>query len=346
MLLLITGTGGLVGSETTLYFLNKGYRIHGIDNESRKKLFGSEADVSKIIEELQKNSLYTHHHIDIRNRYVIESLIKNLKPDSIIHCAAQPSHDKAASLPYVDFDINSVGTLNLLESFRNYCDNKNSIFINMSTNKVYGDKPNHLGITELETRYDFLSPWEYGIDESLTIDNCLHSLFGVSKLSADLYVQEYGKYFDLNTVTFRGGCITGPNHKSVELHGFLSYIIKCLFANKKYVIHGYKGKQVRDQIHAYDVATAFDEVIKNPKKGEVYNIGGQYKNASSILEIIEILHKKTGKKLEFEINNIPRKGDHKCYYTDMKKFTDHFPNWRMSYKLNDIIDEIINRNYT
>lgn len=342
--ILVTGAGGLIGSEAVKYYLAKGNIVHGIEPNMRKVFFGTQGDVSGVINGLIKHKNYHNHNIDIRDRAGILKLFSRISPDIIIHCAAQPSHDKAASIPFDDFDTNAVGTLNLLESTKQYCD-QNAIFIHMSTNKVYGDTPNKLELIETNTRYDFLNEqYKNGINETLTIDNSLHSLFGASKVAADILVQEYGKYFDMNTVAFRGGCLTGPQHAGVELHGFLSYIVKCALSGTKYTIFGYKGKQVRDQIHSFDVITAFDEFIMSPKKGVVYNIGGQKHNSASVLEVIEIIKKISGKQLNYSLTQSNRIGDHICYYTDMTKFKNDYPNWKQRYTLQDIIQKIIDNN--
>tara|TARA_Y100000310_G_scaffold345780_1_gene469776 strand:+ start:8133 stop:9170 length:1038 start_codon:yes stop_codon:yes gene_type:complete len=342
--ILVTGSGGLIGSEAVKYFLLKNYIVHGIEPNMRKVFFGLQGDVSNVILQLNKHQNYTNHNIDIRNREGILKLLKKLSPDVIIHCAAQPSHDKAASIPFDDFDTNAVGTLNLLEATRRHCTAK-TVFIHMSTNKVYGDGPNHLLLKETNVRYDFADvDYKNGISETFSIDNCLHSLFGASKIASDILVQEYGRYFNMNTVVFRGGCLSGPQHAGVELHGFLSYIVKCAMIGKQYTIFGYNGKQVRDQIHSYDVITAFDNFIQNPKQGAVYNIGGQKQNSASILEIINLIYKLSNKKLSYSISTKSRIGDHICYYTNMTKFKNDYPNWLPQYTLENIIQEIINSN--
>ena len=339
--ILVTGAGGLIGSEAAKYYLNAGHIVHGIEPNMRKVFFGEQGDVSQVIKSLTGYKNYHNHNIDIRNRDGILKLFKNISPDVIIHCAAQPSHDKAASIPFDDFDTNAVGTLNLLESTKQYCDN-NAVFIHMSTNKVYGDTPNKLALDELDMRYDFSDKqYQKGINEKLTIDNSMHSLFGASKVAADILVQEYGRYFNMNTVAFRGGCLTGPQHAGVELHGFLSYIVKCALSGKHYTIFGYKGKQVRDQIHSFDVISAFNEFILNPKQGAVYNIGGQKQNSASVLEVIDVIKKLSGKNLNYSLSQKNRMGDHICYYTDMSKFKNDYPNWTQQYTLEHIIQEII-----
>jgi len=342
MRVLVTGSGGLIGSEAAEYFLNvKQCRVKGIDNNMRKVFFGPAGDVSSTITRLSNYQNYYHKDIDITNKEAVDREISAFQPDLIIHCAAQPSHDKAASIPYLDFAVNANGTLNLLESFRKWC-SKSSVFIQVSTNKVYGDGPNHLDLVETEYRYDFASEeYSQGIAENFSIDNCMHSLFGASKVAGDILAQEYGRYFDLNVGIFRGGCLTGPQHAGVELHGFLSYIIKCAKDSTPYTIFGYKGKQVRDQIHCYDVVRAFEEFSINPKKGEVYNLGGGKNNSASVLEIIDSIQEISGKKLIYSQSEKARMGDHICYYTDMSKFKKHYPNWKMTRSLDSIVEEMI-----
>ena len=339
MRVLVTGSGGLIGSEAARFFLKTG-KVWGIDNNMRSKFFGSQGSVIDVIEYLSSLESYDHLWIDITDKESVDKAFKEISPDVVIHCAAQPSHDKAADIPILDFDVNARGTIILLESFRNHCKN-DAVFVHMSTNKVYGDGPNKIPLVELNDR------WEYdnqlrgvGIPESFPIDNCLHSLFGASKTSADIIAQEYGKYFGLNVGIFRGGCLTGSNHAGVELHGFLSYIVKCAISGKPYTIFGYGGKQVRDQIHSSDVIGAFKYFIENPKNGEVYNIGGGYDNSASILEIIAILQTR-GYSLNYSMSDKNRTGDHICYYSNLSKLKSHFPKWNIKMSLCDIIDEIV-----
>jgi len=343
MRVLITGSGGLIGSEAAEFFLKKpGVKVVGIDNNMRMEFFGPGGDVSPAIARLSKYSNYSHKNIDITHRHSIDNVLSKFQPDLLIHCAAQPSHDKAADIPYLDFAVNANGTLNLLESFRNRC-LESSVFIQVSTNKVYGDGPNHLNLVESETRYDFADEkYRNGIAEDFSIDNCLHSLFGASKVAGDILAQEYGRYFNLNVGIFRGGCLTGPQHAGVELHGFLSYIVKCAKSGKPYTIFGYKGKQVRDQIHCYDVVRVFEEFANNPKKGEVYNLGGGANNSASVLEIINLIQEISGDELNYSHSDKARIGDHICYYTDMSKFKSHYPSWNMKYSLNSIVEEMLN----
>ena len=352
MNILVTGSGGLIGSEACFHWLKSNAKVHGIDNNCRKIFFGNAGDVSRVIESLEKYSNYTHHDIDIRDRKAISDILSLIKPDVIIHCAAQPSHDKAAHIPYDDFDTNTVGTFNLLESARNHC--PKVVFIHVSTNKVYGDRPNMLPLIETHTRYDY-DPINItkcdgvsilGINENFSIDQSVHSLFGASKLSADVIAQEYGRYFGMCVGIFRGGCLTGPLHAGVELHGFLSYIIKCAISGKHYTIFGYGGKQVRDQIHCSDVIDAFENFVNDPKKGEVYNIGGGKENAASILEIIDMLKNDHDLELKYSITNKNRVGDHICYYTDMSKFKSDYSQWLPRWSLKNIITEIIDKQTT
>ena len=339
---LVTGAAGLIGSEAVRYFLNKGHLVWGIDNNMRAKFFGPMGDVTKSIDSLRQISGYSHFWSDITIENQVSDIFKKISPDVVIHCAAQPSHDKAADIPILDFDVNARGTIILLESFRKYC-SESSVFIHMSTNKVYGDGPNHVPIVELDSRWEYrdLELREKGIPESFSIDNCLHSLFGASKASADLIAQEYGKYFGLNVGVFRGGCLTGPQHAGVELHGFLSYIVKCAVNNIPYTIFGYKGKQVRDQIHSLDVAMAFDKFIESPSKGEVYNIGGGFNNSASILEIISMLRENHDLKLEYTLSENNRVGDHICYYSNLEKIKSQLSGWQITRSLNEIVEEVV-----
>ena len=339
----ITGSSGLVGTEAVQYFANKGFKVIGIDNDLRKYFFGREASVKKNTEYLQKTiSNYTHHNLDIRDVKKLTHLFKKYNTDIklIIHTSTQPSHDWAAREPLTDFSINAQGTLHLLELTRQYC--PKSVFIFTSTNKVYGDLPNTLSFREGKTRFDLLKshPFYNGIDESMSIDQSKHSLFGASKLAADILVQEYGRYFGLKTASFRAGCISGSRHKAVELHGFLSYLMKCAITGKSYTIFGYKGKQVRDNIHSYDLVCAFDRFYHKSRRGEVYNIGGGRGNSCSILEAINLCEKITGKKLKYHYHRENRSGDHKWYITNFRKFKDHYPRWKLQYDLEKILSDI------
>jgi CDP-paratose 2-epimerase len=338
--ILITGTGGLIGSEAAKSWLEQGYHVVGIDNNSRKEFFGVTGDVSSVITGLSKNLNYNHYNTDIRSREEINQIFANELPTVIVHCAAQPSHDKAAAIPFADFDTNAVGTFNLLEATRKNV--PDAVFVHMSTNKVYGDSPNHLLLEEKETRYDYAEEkYEKGIPETMSIDQCMHSLFGASKVAADICAQEYGRYFNMNVGVFRGGCLTGPQHAGVELHGFLSYIIKCAVAGNPYTIFGYKGKQVRDQIHCADVISAFEAYIQNPKPGAVYNLGGCKENSASVLEVIQILRDTHNLNLNYRLSSENRAGDHICYYSDMSKFKNDFPKWKIQHTLKSIISEMV-----
>lgn len=340
---LITGSAGLIGSEAARFYGKKGWQIIGIDNDMRKYFFGQEASTEwnrkRLEKELPKN--YTHYNIDIRDNDKVHSIFKKHRFDLIIHTAAQPSHDWAAKEPITDFTINANGTLVLLENFRML--SPKSVFIFTSTNKVYGDLPNRLPIVELEKRYEIDQKHRFakeGIDESMSIDNSKHSLFGASKVAADILVQEYGKYFNLRTGVFRGGCLTGPTHSGTELHGFLAYLIKCIITKKKYTIFGYKGKQVRDNIHSYDLINVFDHFFQDPKCGEVYNMGGSRHSNISVLEAIEKIEKITGIKANYEYNEKNRSGDHIWYISDVSKFKKHYPKWGFRYDIDKILDEM------
>ena len=337
--MLITGSQGLIGSEASLYFGNKGYEIHGIDNNMRKFFFGDKGDTSWNLKRLKDGiPNFVHHDIDIRDRMKIFSLLKENPPEAIIHCAAQPSHDWAKKDPLLDFEVNAVGTHILLEATRTY--SPEAPFVFMSTNKVYGDSPNYLPLEEKATRWEYSKPEHFdGIDETQSIDGSKHSIFGASKVAADVMVQEYGKYFGMKTGVFRLGCITGPAHAGVSLHGFLAYLISCAKKNAPYIIYGHKGKQVRDQLLADDVALAADAFYQSPRSGEVYNIGGGRENAGSILEIIDILE---GMGIRMDISFGPeRKADHICYYTDSSKLIRHYPSWKPSHSLREIISLLV-----
>jgi CDP-paratose 2-epimerase len=347
---LVVGSCGLVGSESVKFLLDKNFEVFGIDNNMREYFFGGSASTKPMMDKLIINKFYKHYDVDIRDYKKIEDIFKINKFDLIIHTAAQPSHDWAVKEPLTDFTINANGTLNILENFRLYC--PEATFIFTSTNKVYGDRPNfvdkynitNLKLIELETRYEVLHNEKelIGINETMSIDNSKHSLFGASKVSADILVQEYGKYFNLNTVCFRGGCLTGPGHKGAELHGFLSYLIKCIVKKENYKIFGYKGKQVRDNIHSYDLVNMFWFYHQNPKPGEVYNVGGGRENSISIIEAIKITNNLIGENWEkYEILETPRVGDHIWYITDYTKFKKDFPKWEITIRNEDIIQQII-----
>lgn len=337
--ILVTGSSGLIGSEVCIHFGNLGWEVHGLDNNQRAVFFGEQGDTRWNQKRLESNiPNFVHHEIDIRDREGIIKLIGSIKPDAIVHTAAQPSHDKAAAIPFEDFDTNAVGTFNLLEATRQY--STMVPFVHMSTNKVYGDAPNEIEMVELEKRYDYADKhYTHGISESFRIDQTKHSLFGASKVSADISVQEYGRYFNMPTACLRGGCLTGPSHSGVELHGFLSYLIKCNLIGREYTIFGYKGKQVRDNIHSYDVACFFEEFIKAPRIGEVYNIGGGKDNTCSILEAFDMISEISGIEMHYQYSDQNRIGDHICYYSDLRKIKDHYPNWTITKSIKDIFQE-------
>ncbi len=338
--LLVTGSSGLIGSEVVAFFSAEGKEVHGIDNNLRADFFGPQGDTSWNTQRLQNSfKRYRHQSVDIRDRSAVLNLVKQIRPEAIVHTAAQPSHDLAASRPFDDFDVNATGTLNLLEAARRWC--PEAPFVHMSTNKVYGDGPNFLNLVEKETRWDYADA-EYadGIKEGFTIDHCLHSVFGASKVAADVMVQEYGRYFQMPTCCLRGGCLTGPNHSGVELHGFLSYLIKCNLKSQTYRIFGYKGKQVRDNIHSLDVARFMNEFILRPRIGEVYNLGGGRGNSISILEALDLIGQISGKKMSYEYIDRNRKGDHICYVSDLSKTKGHYPGWILTKNLHMIFEEI------
>ncbi len=341
MKILVTGSGGLIGSEVCAYFDSLNCQILGIDNNYRKLFFGNHGSVSWKIDYLKNKLLnYEHFNVDITDKKQINLIFKKFKPNAIIHCAAQPSHDLAKKIIYKDFEVNTLGTLNLLESCANHT--PNAPFVFMSTNKVYGDNPNNIPMKELSKRWDYKNEYfKKGIDENFSIDHSTHSFFGCSKLSADIYVQEFGKNHNLKTCSLRGGCLTGPSHSGVELHGFLSYIIKANLKNIPYTIFGYKGKQVRDNIHSRDVSKFIEMFINNPKKGEVYNIGGGYENSCSILEIMKAIEVKSNLKFKKRTNSKNRIGDHICYYSNLTKIKKHYPKWKIEITLSEIIDQII-----
>ncbi|MDD5474123.1 MAG: NAD-dependent epimerase/dehydratase family protein [Candidatus Methanoperedens sp.] len=343
---LVTGSAGLIGAESIRFFSNKGFDIIGIDNNMRKVFFGDEASTEwsrKKLESEIKN--YVHYSEDIRDQAAMKNVFEKYKDDIklIIHTAAQPSHDWAAKDPFTDFTVNANGTLNLLEMTRQHC--PNAVFIFTSTNKVYGDTPNTLPLVELETRWEVEESHPYyknGIDESMSIDQTKHSLFGASKVAADVLVQEYGKYFNMKTVCFRGGCLTGPGHSPSVLHGFLAYLMKCAATGKHYTIFGYKGKQVRDNIHSYDLVNAFWHFYRKPGVGEVYNIGGGRHSNCSMLEAIQICEDITGNKMNYSYSETSRIGDHIWWISDVSKFKSHYPGWDFRYNLKDILIEIYN----
>jgi len=339
---LITGSAGLIGSEAAKFFASKGYHIVGVDNDMRKYFFGAEASTDWNRKKLEAilGKQYEHYNIDIRNSEAVEEIFKKYKFDIIIHTAAQPSHDWAVKEPLTDFSVNATGTLILLENFRKYA--PQATFIFTSTNKVYGDTPNTLPLVELETRWEMPEshPYYGGIDEHMSIDDTKHSIFGASKVAADVMVQEYGKYFSLYTGVFRGGCLTGPAHSGTELHGFLAYLIKCVATGKKYTIFGYKGKQVRDNIHSHDLVNMFWHYHQNPKMGEVYNAGGSRNSNVSMMEAIKKAEEILGVKANYEYVDQNRIGDHIWYISDVSKFKTHYPEWDFTYDLDRTMKEI------
>ena len=337
---LVTGSCGLIGSEVTMFFGREGFQVTGIDSNHRAVFFGPEGDTSWVESRLRSSLKdYVHSALDIRDRDGVLALIRDLRPALIIHTAAQPSHDKAAAIPFLDFEVNALGTLNLLEAARQFC--PESPFVHMSTNKVYGDKPNEIPLKELETRWEYADPvYEHGIPETFSIDQSKHSLFGASKVAGDVLVQEYGRYFNMPTCCLRGGCLTGPNHSGVELHGFLSYLVKCNVEGRPYRVYGYKGKQVRDNIHAEDVARLMHAFYKRPRVAEVYNLGGGKGNACSVLEAFDAVGQLTGKKMNYQYLDENRIGDHICYYSDLRKIQSHFPDWNITKRLPQIFEEI------
>jgi CDP-paratose 2-epimerase len=339
--LLVTGSCGLIGSEVSLFFAEAGFKVVGIDNNLRAEFFGPEGDTAWVLTRLRERIHgYQHSALDIRNRDGLLQFVREIRPDLIVHTAAQPSHDRAASIPFLDFETNALGTLHLLEAARQYC--PESPFIHMSTNKVYGDRPNEIPLKELESRWEYDDPaYEHGISESLSIDQSKHSLFGASKVAADVMVQEYGRYFNMPTCCLRGGCLTGPNHSGVELHGFLSYLIKCNMEGREYTVYGYKGKQVRDNIHSHDVARFMLEFSNVPRVAEVYNLGGGKGNSCSIHEAFEVVRNHTGKTMKWHYVADNRAGDHICYYSDLSKMRAHFPAWNVSRSLDTIFEEIV-----
>lgn len=339
--ILITGSSGLIGSAAARLFHERGFFVHGADNNQRAAFFGPGGDTARAGELLSSElENYSLHEIDVRNRAGILSLVGEIRPRAIVHAAAQPSHDIASKIPFDDFDTNAGGTLNLLEAARRFC--PEAPFVYLSTNKVYGDLPNTISLKELNTRWDYDEPsYENGIPEAFSIDRSTHSLFGASKLSGDIMVQEYGRYFGMPTCCLRAGCMTGAAHAGVELHGFLSYLVRCNLEGKEYKIFGYKGKQVRDNLHSGDAARFIYAFCRNPRPGEVYNLGGGKENSCSILEAFEICAGKSGKKQVYSYVEKPRKGDHICYYSDLSKIRKHYPEWRVTKNIDAIIEELV-----
>jgi CDP-paratose 2-epimerase len=340
MKVLVTGSSGLIGSEAVEHFDRQGHDVFGLDNNMRRVFFGPAGDTLWNLERLKSRAKrFTHAAIDIRDRAALEGLFTAQRFDLIVHCAAQPSHDKAREIPLLDFEVNALGTVNLLEMTRQHC--PDAVFIFLSTNKVYGDAPNEIPMKELETRYDYARAEDYdGVDETCRIDRTLHSLFGASKAAADLAAQEYGRYFHMKVGIFRGGCLTGPSHSGVELHGFLSYLVKVALTGGRYTVYGYKGKQVRDNIHSHDVVRAIEEFAANPRPGEVYNLGGGRENSISMMEAIERVERLTGRKLDWHYVDEARKGDHICYISNLAKFKRDYPNWKITRGIDAILEEM------
>ena len=338
--LLVTGSSGLIGSEVVDYFCNLGWQVHGADNNLRADFFGPGGDTRWNQRRLlATHPTFRHHELDIRDRPGVLAGLEQLKPDMVVHAAAQPSHDLAASRPFDDFDVNAVGTLNLLEATRRHA--PEAVFVHLSTNKVYGDRPNTIRLQELPTRWDYDDPaYAGGIAEDFPIDQSKHSLFGASKVAADVMVQEYGRYFGMKTCALRGGCLTGPNHSGVELHGFLSYLVKCNVEGRLYKVFGYKGKQVRDNIHSLDVARFIHAFSEHPRCGEVYNLGGGRANSVSILEAFDLVAAISGKPMQYEYVDQHRAGDHICYLSDLTKLRTHYPEWNITKTLDDVFREI------
>jgi CDP-paratose 2-epimerase len=339
---LVTGSAGLIGSEAVEYFDRLGFDVHGVDNNMRADFFGPGGDTTANRHRLEAIcARYTHHDVDIRDRQAMDDIVRVGRYELVIHAAGQPSHDLAASRPFDDFEVNATGTLNLLEAARRHV--PDAVFITLSTNKVYGDNPNRLELVELETRWDYADPaLGEGIDESMSLDHCTHSVFGASKVAADVLTQEYGRYFGLRTAAFRGGCLTGPHHAGVELHGFLSYLVITALREGDYTIYGYKGKQVRDQIHSADVISALWAFAQDPRPGEAYNLGGGKANAASLLECVELVAEASGgKRPNLTYDEQARIGDHICYYSDMAKFRGHYPGWRQEHDLPAIVEEMV-----
>jgi len=339
--ILVTGSCGLIGSEVCRFFGRSGFRVYGVDDNHRAVFFGPEGDTSWSLARLQEEIPgYQHAALDIRDRERVQNLVREIRPDLIVHTAAQPSHDRAAAIPFLDFEVNALGTLHLLEAARQSC--PESPFVHMSTNKVYGDRPNSIELRELATRWDYADPqYENGIAETFSIDQSKHSIFGASKVAADVMVQEYGRYFNMPTCCLRGGCLTGPNHSGVELHGFLSYLVKCNLEGREYTVFGYKGKQVRDNIHSEDVARFMFEFWKAPRVAEVYNLGGGKGNACSVVEAFDKVAAISGRAMRWRYVEENRIGDHICYYSDLRKMEAHYPQWRITKSLDNIFSEIV-----
>lgn len=341
MKVLVTGSNGLIGSEAVSFYDTEGHTVIGVDNNMRAEFFGPQGDTTWRLQQLKISTRhFDHYHLDIRDKPGLFNLFREHHFDLIIHCAAQPSHDKACEIPLVDFEVNASGTLNLLEATRQLC--PDAVFIHMSTNKVYGDAPNEVPLVELKTRYEYARAEDYlGINEDCRIDRSLHSIFGASKVAADIMAQEYGRYFGIKVGIFRGGCLTGPAHAGVELHGFLNFLVKKAVGDEMYTVFGYKGKQVRDNIHSFDVIQAFEAFRNNPRPGEVYNLGGGRENSVSILEAISTIKDILGRPVKWQYREKNRIGDHICYITNLEKLQSHFPAWHVTISLNDILRQMI-----
>ena len=341
MKILITGSNGLIGSEAVRYYDAQGHDVVGVDNNMRAQFFGKEGDTTWSRDQLLGSTRsFRHFDLDIRDRAKVLELFEQERFDAIFHCAAQPSHDKARDIPFLDFEVNAVGTLNLLEANRQH--SATSPFVFMSTNKVYGDAPNDIALKELETRWDYADPaYAEGIPETLRIDQSKHSLFGASKAAADVMVQEYGRYFDMPTCCLRGGCLTGPAHSGVELHGFLSYLVKCNLESRRYTVYGYKAKQVRDNIHSQDVVRFSEAFIHAPRRGAVYNIGGGKQNSVSMLEAFALAENLTGKRMDWVYSEQNRSGDHICYYSDLRKMRGDYPQWDLTVSVKQTMQQIV-----
>ena len=341
MRVLVTGSSGLIGSEAVLYYDAQGHTVYGIDNNMRAEFFGPEGDTTWNLRRIEKECRhFTHYPIDIRDKNAVEAFFLENRPELIIHCAAQPSHDKAREIPVLDFEINANGTLHLLEAMRRHT--PGAVFVYMGTNKAYGDVPNGMPLVELETRWDYAREEDYeGIDENCRIDQCTHSLMGASKTAGDIMAQEYGRYFGLNIGVFRGGCLTGPAHSGVQLHGFLNYLVRVAVRGGTYTVFGYRGKQVRDNIHSSDVIQAFEHFRRAPRQGEVYNLGGGRENSISVLEAIHKIEALAGRKMDYRIDPQNRIGDHICYITNLGKFRSHYPGWKIERTIDSILEEMV-----
>lgn len=342
MKVLVTGSSGLIGSELVSYFDRRARRVIGLDNNMRAAFFGPDGDTTWNLRRLRETTRhFEHRELDVRDRGGVDGVFKSEGPfDLIIHCAAQPSHDLAASRPLEDFEVNALGTMHLLEATRQH--SPEAVFVLMSTNKVYGDAPNELELRELERRWEYARPEDYdGVSEEMRLDRSTHSIFGCSKLAADIMTQEYGRYFGLRTHCLRGGCLTGPQHSGVELHGFLSYLVKAQMTGRPYRLFGYKGKQVRDNIHSHDVARLIEAIWCKPRRGEVYNVGGGRANSCSVLEAFDLVEELTGRRMVWEYVEEPRKGDHVCYISSLARVKSHYPDWDITRSLDDILRELV-----